>query len=61
LSATQHQIPAGVKWLMVGDREADSYNLFAQATRTEADILVHAPTTASFGKGGGRIFPVLSP
>jgi hypothetical protein len=42
LSATQHQIPAGVKWLMVGDREADSYNLFAQATRTEADILVHA-------------------
>ena len=42
LEATQQRMPETAKWVMVGDREADIYDLFALAETEQADFLIRA-------------------
>jgi len=42
LKATQATIPEGIRWVMVADREADIYDLFAEAEQLNSHFLVRA-------------------
>jgi Transposase DNA-binding/Transposase Tn5 dimerisation domain len=42
LQQTKTLIPPAINWIMVGDREADFYDLFALAEQTSCSILVRA-------------------